>query len=163
VWSDQHEKTESHLLGVISDTHGLLRPEALKALEGVELIIHAGDIGKPEVLKVLQSVAPVVAVRGNMDKGAWARELPETEVVEIGGLLLYVLHDLSGLDLDPVAASFSAVISGHSHRPSVKEHGGILYLNPGSAGPRRFRLPVSLAHLRIQGRALVAQEITLEG
>lgn len=161
--SDQHEKREGHLVGVISDTHGLLRPEALKALEGVDLIIHAGDIGKPEVLEVLQSVAPVVAVRGNMDKGAWARELPETEVVEIGGLLLYVLHDLNELDLDPVAASFGAVLSGHSHRPSVKEHRGILYLNPGSAGPRRFRLPVSLAHLRIQGGALVAEEITLEG
>jgi uncharacterized protein len=151
----------AHRIGVISDTHGLVRPEAVKALQGVELIIHAGDIGKPEVLEALGAIAPVVAVRGNNDTGDWAHALPETEVVEIGHVALYVLHDVHELDLDPVAAGFKAVISGHSHQPAMAKRNSVLFLNPGSAGPRRFKLPVSLAHLSIQGDALDAQLIDL--
>ena len=147
-----------HLIGVISDTHGLLRPEALAALKGVSLILHAGDVGKPEILDRLREVAPVRAVRGNIDKGAWAQQLPTTEVIEVGGVCLYMLHILEDLDLDPVAAGFQAVIFGHSHKPSQEVKQGVVYLNPGSAGPRRFRLPVSLALLRIQDG-----EIEVEG
>lgn len=138
-----------HTLGVISDTHGLVRAEALAALAGVERIVHAGDIGAPEVLDALARIAPVTAVRGNNDRAAWAAGIPETEVVEVGGLSLYVLHDLHELDLDPRAAGFAAVIAGHSHQPRVEERDGVLYLNPGSAGPRRFKLPISLARLTI--------------
>ena len=137
------------LLGVISDTHGLLRPEAIAALRGVQLIVHAGDIGTPEVLVGLRRLAPVVAVRGNNDHGEWARGIPLTEVVRAGTTQLYLLHDLNDLDLDPVAAGFAAVIAGHSHRPSAEVRGGVLYLNPGSAGPRRFTLPVAVARLRL--------------
>jgi putative phosphoesterase len=136
-------------LGVISDTHGLIRLEALELLAGCELIVHAGDVGKPEVLAELQTIAPVIAVRGNNDKGEWAKNLPETEVVEFAGLYLYVLHDLHELDLDPAAAGFRVVISGHSHRPDIRHRDEVLYLNPGSAGPRRFKLPVSLALLEV--------------
>ncbi|MEJ2670915.1 MAG: metallophosphoesterase family protein [Deltaproteobacteria bacterium] len=143
-----------HLIGVISDTHGLLRPEALKALTGVELIIHAGDIGNPEILETLGQIAPVHAVRGNTDRGAWAAELPHTRIIEVGGVLIYVLHELYALDLDPAAAGLAAVIFGHSHEPHLERKNGVLYLNPGSAGPRRFVLPVSLARLAIQGTAL---------
>lgn len=146
------------LVGVLSDTHGLVRPEALAALAGADLIVHAGDVGGPEVLEALRRVAPVVAVRGNNDRGAWAATLPATEVVEIGGAALYVLHDLGSLDLDPGAAGFSAVIAGHSHRPGADRRAGVLYLNPGSAGPRRFRLPVTLARLRV-GAARVESEL----
>lgn len=141
-----------HLVGVISDTHGLLRPQAVDALRGAELIIHAGDLGSIEVLEELQRLAPVFAVRGNVDKGILAR-LPATRVVEIGHLLIYVLHDAAQLDLDPVAAGFCAVVSGHSHRPAADRRGGVLFLNPGSAGPRRFEFPVSVARLHVrQGR-----------
>jgi uncharacterized protein len=147
--------------GVISDTHGLLRPEAVKALEGVDMIIHAGDIGKPEILDALHVIAPVVAVRGNNDTGDWALTLPETEVVEVGRTALYVLHDVHALDLDPAAAGFGAVISGHSHQPAVARSHGVLFVNPGSAGPRRFKLPVSLARLSIRGAALDARLIDL--
>jgi uncharacterized protein len=147
--------------GVISDTHGLLRPEAVKALAGVDMIIHAGDIGKPEILEALRVIAPVVAVRGNNDTGDWARTLPETEVVEAGRIALYVLHDVHALDLDPAAARFDVVISGHSHQPAMARRRGVLFLNPGSAGPRRFKLPVSLARLAIQGETLDAQLINL--
>jgi uncharacterized protein len=150
-----------HVLGVISDTHGLVRPEAVKALEGVDLIIHAGDIGTPEVLEALRAMAPVVAVRGNNDKGSWAFGLPETEVVEVGGIALYVLHDIKTLDLDPMAAGFAAVISGHSHRPALVTRQEVLFLNPGSAGPRRFKLPVSVARLVIRGDAIDAQLVEL--
>jgi putative phosphoesterase len=150
-----------HVIGVISDTHGLVRPEAIRALTGVEMIIHAGDIGKPTVLEALQCVAPVMAVRGNNDTDAWGRALPDTEVVEVGDVFLYVLHDVHELDLDPVAAGFRVVISGHSHRPSIATRQGVLYVNPGSAGPRRFKLPISLAWLRIQGSTVEAQLITL--
>lgn len=140
-------------IGVISDTHGLLRPQALAALEGSELILHAGDIGAPEVLTGLQAIAPVLAVRGNNDTAPWAEALPETRVVEAGGLRFYLLHDLKTLDVDPLAAGFDAVLSGHSHKPLAETHAGVLYLNPGSAGPRRFRLPITLARLRLaEGR-----------
>jgi putative phosphoesterase len=148
-----------HRLGVISDTHGLLRPEAVTALTGVELIIHAGDIGNPQVLKALEQIAPVHAVRGNTDRSDWAADLPHTRVVEVGGLLIYVLHELSTLDLDPRAAGFAAVIFGHSHEPQVERKNGVLYLNPGSAGPRRFTLPVSLAVLKVNHNLLSGELI----
>ncbi len=149
-------------IGVISDTHGLVRPEALRALAGADLIVHAGDVGAPEVLDALRALAPVVAVRGNNDRGRWAKALAETEVVERGGRALYVLHDLHELDLDPHAAGFDAVIAGHSHRPRVERRDGVLYLNPGSAGPRRFRLPVSVARLELDAHGLEAEILTLD-
>jgi len=134
-------------IGLISDTHGLLRPEAVCALAGSQLIIHAGDVGRPEVLDELRRIAPVVAVRGNVDRGAWAGALPETAVVDPG---IYVLHNLHDLKLD-AAAGCRAVISGHSHKPSENMRDGVLYLNPGAAGPRRFRLPVTVARLYTGG------------
>jgi putative phosphoesterase len=134
-------------IGLISDTHGLLRPEALRALEESELIIHAGDVGKPEIIDALKALAPVVAVRGNVDTEVWASALPETEVVETNLATIYVLHDVQALDLDPAAAGFHIIVSGHSHRPARTEQDGILYINPGSAGPRRFQLPVTVARL----------------
>src|SRR5262245_38222326 len=148
-------------IGVISDTHGLLRPEAIDALRGSDLIVHAGDIGGPDILEGLRQIAPVVAVRGNNDRQGWARDLNDTEVVRAGDTLLYLLHDLHELDLDPAAAGFKAVISGHSHRPDVKERAGVLYLNPGSAGPRRFSLPIAVARLRIDGNVLSAEIVEL--
>jgi uncharacterized protein len=151
-----------HTVGVISDTHGLLRPEAVAALAGVERIVHAGDIGSPEVIAALQRIAPVSAVRGNNDRDAWAAAIPETDVVEIGAVSLYVLHDLHELDLDPRAAGFAAVIAGHSHQPRMEERAGVLYLNPGSAGPRRFKLPISLARLTVTGARVQARLVTLE-
>ena len=149
-------------IGVVSDTHGLVRPGLLEALSGVEMIIHAGDIGGSDVLDVLRARAPVVAVRGNMDRGPWAHGLRESEVIEVDGSLLYVLHDAHELDLDPSAAGFRAVISGHSHEPSLHRRKGVLFLNPGSAGPRRFRLPVSAAVLRLEGESLEAELIEIE-
>ena len=151
-----------HTVGVISDTHGLLRPEAVAALAGVERIIHAGDIGERAVLDALGRLAPVSAVRGNNDRGGWARTIPETEVVEVGGVSLYLLHDLHELDLEPRAAGFAAVISGHSHQPRLEERDGVLYLNPGSAGPRRFKLPISLARLTVAEKRVKAQLVTLQ-
>ena len=139
-------------IGIISDTHGLLRPQALAALQGSDLIIHAGDVGDPEILKALKSVAPVFAVRGNVDTEPWALALPETEVIETGLATFYVLHDLHALDLDPAAAGFHIVISGHSHKPANTERDGVLFLNPGSAGPRRFDLPVTVARLELGRR-----------
>ena len=147
-----------HLIGVISDTHGLLRPEVVGALQGVSLILHAGDVGKPEILDELSKIAPVKAVRGNVDRGVWAEQLPMTEVIEVGGVYLYMLHEIETLDLDPVAAGFQVVIFGHSHKPSREVKKGVLYLNPGSVGPRRFKLPITLALLRIEG-----EEIEVEG
>ena len=141
------EKTA--IVGIISDTHGLLRPEAVRALKGSEHIIHAGDVGAPEILEKLASIAPVTAIRGNVDKGEWARKLPETEVIEIAGISIYVLHDLAKLDLKPEAAGFAVVISGHSHVPKQERRNGVLYFNPGSAGPRRFKLPVTIGKLTI--------------
>jgi putative phosphoesterase len=134
-------------VGVISDTHGLLRPEAVAALEGVDLIVHAGDIGDPEIIDELRKIAPVHAIRGNVDRGYWADEFSSTEIVDVEGQTLYVLHDLNELDLDPAAAGFRVVISGHTHDPKVTENRGVVYLNPGSAGPRRFKLPISLARM----------------
>ncbi len=138
------------LIGVISDTHGLLRPEAIEALRGSEYIIHAGDVGSPEILEQLSAIGPVTAVRGNVDKGPWSRNLPETQVLELGGISIYVLHDLSQLDLKPEAAGFSVVVSGHSHAAKQETREGVLYFNPGSAGPRRFRLPVSVGRLVLE-------------
>jgi len=150
-----------HLVGVISDTHGLVRDEALAALLGVELILHAGDIGAPEVIPRLEEIAPVKAVRGNNDRDPWTRGLPETDVVQVGGVSIYLLHNLAELDLDPAAAGFQVVVSGHSHVPKSERRRGVLYLNPGSAGPRRFTLPVSLARLRIAGSSMEPEMVTL--
>ena len=138
-------------LGLISDTHGLLRPGARFALQGSDMIVHAGDVGSPEVLDGLRSIAPTIAVRGNVDREGWARKLPLTEVVNADGVQLYLLHDISQLDLDPKAAGFSAVICGHSHRAHAETRDGVLYLNPGSAGRRRFDLPITVAEIRIEG------------
>lgn len=136
-------------IGLISDTHGLLRPQALEALRGSELILHAGDVGKPEILAALGELAVVIAVRGNVDQEDWAKALPETAVAEASGALVYVLHDVHRLDLDPRAAGFRVVVSGHSHQPGKFDRNGVLYINPGSAGPRRFHLPVSVARLNL--------------
>jgi putative phosphoesterase len=138
------------VVGLISDTHGLLRPEALRALDGSDLIIHAGDVGKPEILDTLRLLAPVVAVRGNIDNGEWASALPLAAPAEAGPAAIYVLHDIQQLGLDPAAAGFQVVVSGHSHMPSRTERNGVLYLNPGSAGPRRFHLPVTVARLDLR-------------
>jgi putative phosphoesterase len=156
------EKMEK-LIGVISDTHGLLRPEAVEALRGVDLILHAGDVGSSEVLDTLKGIAPVVAVRGNNDKGAWAEKLPHSEVAEVGAICIYMIHDVKEIALSPAEAGFQVVVSGHSHKSSVEERKGVLYVNPGSAGPRRFRLPISLARLKVNGAAVSAQVIELSG
>ncbi|MFQ5756821.1 MAG: metallophosphoesterase family protein [Acidiferrobacterales bacterium] len=150
------------VVGVISDTHGLVRPQALDALRGSDLIIHAGDIGTPEVLDELNAIAPVFAVRGNVDRGAWADNLPLSEVVQAGDKSLYVLHNLDELDLDPLAAAMHAVITGHSHRPMIREHDGVFYFNPGSAGPRRFTLPVAVGRLRVCDDRLEGEIIKLD-
>ena len=149
------------VIGVISDTHGMLRPEAAEALRGVELILHAGDVGSPEVLDALNDIAPVVAVRGNNDKGAWAEELPAWEVAEVGVVFIYMIHDLKEIDLSPSGAGFQVVVSGHSHKPSVEERRGVLYVNPGSAGPRRFKLPISVARLTVSGETVSAEVVEL--
>jgi len=138
-------------IGVISDTHGLLRPEALAGLRRSDYIIHAGDIGDPEILEKLAEIAPVTAVRGNLDRGAWAWKIPPTNVLQAGDVSIYVLHNLQELDLKPEVARFSVVISGHSHVPKQEMKNGVLYFNPGSAGPRRFRLPVSMGRLVVKG------------
>ena len=153
--------TSTLTVGVISDTHGLLRPEAVAALAGVDQILHAGDVGTPDVLAALRDVAPVTAVRGNVDHGVWATALPMTDVVRLGALDVYMLHDLAALDLDPAAAGFAAVITGHSHQPKAEGKRGVLYLNPGSAGPRRFALPVTLSILHITGATIEHQRIDL--
>jgi uncharacterized protein len=140
-------KLNVRVIGLISDTHGLLREEAVQALRGVDLILHAGDVGDPAILKRLKTIAPVVAVRGNIDTAPWASELPLTAVVEAGPANFYVLHDVNDLDLNPKAAGFHCVVSGHSHKPGQHERDGVLYVNPGSAGPRRFNLPITLARL----------------
>ena len=149
-------------LGVISDTHSLLRPEALEALRGSDRILHVGDIGAHEILEALAKIAPVTAVRGNVDTASWARTLPETEIVEVGGVSIYVLHDLGQLDLKPEAAGFRVVVYGHSHQPKMEEKNGVLYFNPGSAGPRRFQLPVSVGRLTITAGKVQAQLVELE-
>jgi hypothetical protein len=150
-------------IGVISDTHGLLRPEAVTALQGSALIIHAGDVGTPNILDELRRIAPVVAVRGNVDRGAWADRLPQSEIVEHDGVRLYVLHILDELDLDPPTAGFHAVISGHSHKPKIESKDGVLYFNPGSAGPRRFKLPISVGRLLLGDDTVTGEIIYLDG
>ena len=152
----------SKRIGLVSDTHGLVRPEARAALAGVELIVHAGDIGGVEVIEQLSDIAPVIAVRGNNDRGPWAARFAATEVVDIVGTFVYVVHDLAELDLDPAAAGFHVVVSGHSHRPSIERRGDVLYVNPGSIGPRRFRLPVTLALLDVAGTAADARIVELD-
>lgn len=149
------------LVGVISDTHGLVRPEAARALKGSELLIHAGDIGNPQVIEQLHEIAPTFVVRGNNDRGAWAAGLPVTQVVEVSELLFYVLHEISQLDVDPAVAGFAAVVSGHSHQPSIQFRDGVLYLNPGSAGPRRFSLPVAVARVHVSGRQMRPEIVEL--
>ena len=149
------------IVGVISDTHGLLRPEAVALLRGVDGIIHAGDIGGPEILTSLAAIAPVTAVRGNNDNGSWARALPATAVLDAGGSLIYVLHALHELDLDPSASGFRVVVAGHSHRPANQERDGVLWFNPGSAGPRRFKLPIAVGRLVVEGGAVRGELVTL--
>jgi putative phosphoesterase len=150
------------MIGIISDTHGLVRPQVMEALTGAELIIHAGDIGNADVLKTLEAIAPVIAVRGNNDHGDWAEQIPLTNVVEHQSYRLYVLHERDHLDVDPVVAEFSAVIFGHSHRPSAEIHRGVLFLNPGSAGPRRFTPPISIARLHMTETGLSPEMIEFE-
>jgi putative phosphoesterase len=149
------------VIGVISDTHGLLRPQAVRALRGVEHIIHAGDVGGSDILANLRKVAPVTAIVGNVDVEAWAKKLPAIEVVELGGLSFYVLHNLRAIDLNPKAAGFAAVISGHSHKPGYEFSDGVLYFNPGSAGPRRFKLPVTVGKIEIRDGELFPEIIEL--
>ena len=146
-------------IGVISDTHGLLRAEALTALRGCDAIVHAGDIGKPEVLEQLAELAPLTAIRGNVD--GWATALPDTTVLTLAEKRFYVIHNVKELDLDPQSAGFAAVISGHSHMPKNETRDGVLYLNPGSAGPRRFKLPVAVAKIRVRGDGVEAELVTL--
>ena len=148
-------------MGVISDTHGLMREEALAALAGSHMIVHAGDIGSPDVLEQLERIAPTHAVRGNNDRDAWGRKLPLTESVAIGDCRVYLLHEIAHLDVDPAAAGFAAVIYGHSHKPLIEWRDGVLYLNPGSAGPRRFKLPIAVARLTVTEGALVPELVEL--
>ncbi|WP_295977370.1 metallophosphoesterase family protein [uncultured Variovorax sp.] len=148
-------------IGLISDTHGLMRPEALAFLEGSDFIVHGGDIGNAGILEALARIAPVTVVRGNNDREAWADRIAETELVTFGDVCLYAIHDLAQIDIDPRAAGVRVVVSGHSHKPKVQERDGVLYVNPGSAGPRRFRLPISMAELRIDGGAVSAHVVEL--
>jgi len=149
------------IIGVISDTHGLLRPEAVRALQGSEHIIHAGDIGAEEIIPALEKIAPVTAIRGNVDHEPWTKRFPETQVVELAGLHIYIIHDANALDLNPRAAGFAAVISGHSHQPRQEIREGVLYFNPGSAGPRRFKLPITVGSLEIVDGKVNGQIIDL--
>ncbi len=149
-------------LGVLSDTHGLLRPEVLPALAGVDRILHAGDVGNPEILDRLREVAPVTAIRGNIDRSGPCAELPSTEAIELGGHLFYLVHALPDLDLNPKAAGIAAVIYGHSHKPSITWKDGVLYVNPGSSGPRRFSLPITLAMLHLEDGTLHPELIDLQ-
>jgi putative phosphoesterase len=149
------------LLGVISDTHGLLRSEALTALRGVDRIIHAGDIGAPEVLNALAAIAPVTAVRGNNDKGPWARAIPPTQIVDAAGVRVYVIHDVGELDLDPGGGGFGVIVAGHSHRPRNELRDGVLWFNPGSAGPRRFNLPITVGLLTMDAGRARGEIVTL--
>jgi uncharacterized protein len=153
---------EEQMVGLISDTHGLLREEAVRAMRGCELIIHAGDVGKPAIIDALRDLAPVVVVRGNIDDGPWGEGLPSTAIAEIDGKTIYVLHNIRELDLDPAAAGFHVVVSGHSHKPAQFETSGVLYINPGSAGPRRFDLPITVAHLDLRAQPWKADFIDLE-
>lgn len=147
---------------LLSDTHGLLRPEALAFLRGADHVVHAGDIGDADVLEALRGIAPVTAVRGNNDFGPWAEKIAETELLKIGGISIYVLHDLKQLGVDPAAAGFHVVVSGHSHQPRIDERDGVLYVNPGSCGPRRFKLPISVGELSISGKAVKPKLVELK-
>jgi len=149
-------------IGLISDTHGLLRPEAKAFLSGSDLILHAGDIGDEAILTELQTIAPVTAVRGNNDTGAWAEALKDTELLRVGGFDIYAIHDLAQLGNEPSAAGISAVVSGHSHKPRVLERGGVLFVNPGSAGPRRFKLPIAVGEITIRGATISARTVELQ-
>jgi putative phosphoesterase len=155
------KKSDLRVIGLISDTHGLVRPEAIEALQGVDLVIHAGDIGKPEVLDALKAIGPLVAIKGNNDIGAWAKPLPDTQLVQIADSKLFVIHNVKELDCDPAAEGYEVVVSGHSHKPSILPRGGVLFVNPGSAGPRRFKLPVAIGKLFIQNRKVNAELIEL--
>ena len=150
-------------LGLISDTHGLLRDEAVRALQGSDLILHAGDVGAAAILEALRQVAPVIAVRGNVDEGRWAEALPQAELVAAGSVTIYMLHILQELDINPQAAGVSIVVSGHSHKPEQREKDGVLYVNPGSAGPRRFQLPVTVARLDVDTRPWKVEFIDVSG
>ncbi|HLZ13806.1 MAG TPA: metallophosphoesterase family protein [Candidatus Acidoferrum sp.] len=149
-------------IGLISDTHGLLRPEALEALRGSELILHAGDVGKPEIIDQLRMLAPVVAIRGNVDTAPWAKTLNETELVETAAATFYLIHNIGDLDVNPSATGIHIVLFGHSHQPAQYQKDGVLYINPGSAGPRRFNLPISLARLNLAAKPWSADFITLK-
>jgi putative phosphoesterase len=150
------------LIGLISDTHGLVRPQALAALQGVDFIIHSGDIGKAEVLQSLKMIAPLAAIKGNVDRDDWAMSLPNTKALKISDTKIYVIHNTNDLDIDPAARGYQVVISGHSHKPSVTTRDGVLFVNPGSAGPRRFRLPVALGKMRIDGGHVKAEIVFLD-
>jgi putative phosphoesterase len=152
---------EPCVLGIISDTHGLLRPQALAALSGAHLTIHAGDVGRPEVLEGLRKLTPTYVVRGNIDTGSWATGLPQTMAVNVGELRFFVIHDIAELAIEPAAEGFAAVVFGHSHIPSVEDRNGIVFINPGSAGPRRFKLPVTVARVEITGRKMKARILEL--
>ena len=159
---DDKKIKNNYTIGIISDTHGLLRPDAFSALQGSDLIIHAGDIGDLQIIDRLEAISPVVAVRGNMDNDIRSYNLKKSEVVDLGGHIIYILHDISRMDIEPSCAHVRVVIHGHSHRPAIQEHNGVLYLNPGSAGPRRFKLPVTVAVLDIKGKKLNAGIIDLK-
>jgi len=148
-------------IGLISDTHGLLRPEAIDALRGSDFIVHAGDIGDPDILKRLAEIAPVTVVRGNNDKAAWALAIPESDVLQVGNIFLYVIHDIAELDIDAAAAGFHIVVSGHSHKPKHEWRDGVLFINPGSAGPRRFTLPISLSYLMVSDEEIAPYFVKL--
>jgi len=148
-------------VGLISDTHGLLRPQAVDFLRGSDLIVHGGDICDGAILTALAAIAPVIAVRGNNDHGAWAEPLRESELFQVGGAFVYAIHDVAAIDIDPRAAGVQVVVSGHSHRPSVRHDDGVLYVNPGSAGPRRFKLPISVGELTVDGAAVSARTVEL--
>ena len=151
----------AELIGLISDTHGLVRPQALAALEGADLIIHAGDIGKPEVLDSLKTIAPLVAIKGNVDRDGWAKSLPDTKALKIGATRIYLIHNVNELDFDPARRGYQVVVSGHSHKPSIVTREGVLFVNPGSAGPRRFKLPVAIARLRVDKCPVTAEWVEL--
>ncbi|WP_426391837.1 metallophosphoesterase family protein [Variovorax sp. R-27] len=149
-------------IGLISDTHGLMRPEAIAFLKGSDFIVHGGDIGNAGILEALAAIAPLTVVRGNNDREPWADAIAETELVKFGGVHLYAIHDLAQLDIDPPAAGVRVVVSGHSHKPKVEERAGVLYVNPGSAGPRRFKLPISVAELVIDGASVTARVVSID-
>ncbi|MDQ0032270.1 putative phosphoesterase [Variovorax boronicumulans] len=150
-----------HRIGLISDTHGLLRPEATAFLQGCDFIVHGGDIGSAGILQALAAIAPLTVVRGNNDREPWADGIGESEFLKVGGVVIYAIHDLSQIDIDPAGAGVRVVVSGHSHKPKIEERDGVLYVNPGSAGPRRFKLPIAVAELIVDGNAVSARIVEL--